>query len=173
MNKKYDYKVGEIHNLMKVEKIYRKDNRLYVDCICIKCSRKKTIRACDLYNDRCNSCLCKLKKHGMNQTKIYSIFHNMKDRCLNPNNHAYHNYGGRGISICNEWLEENGFISFYNWAINNGYKEGLSIDRINIEGNYEPNNCRWITLGENVALSNVQHPRIKRKIVEPESTIES
>ena len=107
----------------------------------------------------------------MNQSKIYSIYHNMKDRCLNPNNHAYDNYGGRGIKICEKWLNENGFINFYNWAILNGYKEGLSIDRINID--YEPTNCRWITVGENVALSNVQHPRIKRKAIEPQSTIES
>lgn len=167
MNKKYDYKVGEIYNLMKVQKIYRKNNRIYSDCKCIKCGKLKTLRASDLYNSKANSCQCQTIKHGMNQSKIYSIYHNIKDRCLNPNNHAYHNYGGRGITICEEWLNKDGFINFYNWAIKNGYKEGLSIDRKNIEGNYEPTNCRWITLGENVALSNIQHPRIKRKVIEP------
>ncbi len=173
MNKKYEYKIGEIYNLMKIKKIYRKNNRIYTDCKCIKCGKIKTLRASDLYNDKANSCRCQVVKHGMNQSKIYSIYHNMKDRCLNPNNHAYDNYGGRGIKICEKWLNENGFINFYNWAILNGYKEGLSIDRINIEGNYEPTNCRWITVGENVALSNIQHPRIKRKAIEPQSTIES
>ena len=84
---------------------------------------------------------------------------NMKNRCTNPNVDAYKNYGGRGIKICEEWLGENGFINFYQWAFNNEYTEGLSIDRINIDGNYEPLNCRWITLGENVALSNKDHPR--------------
>ena len=173
MNKKYDYKVGEVYNLMMVQKIYRKNNRLYVDCKCIKCSKLKTLRASDLYNNKSNSCQCQIVKHGMNKSKIYSIYNNIKDRCLNPNNHAYHNYGGRGISICSEWFGENGFINFYNWAINNGYSDGLSIDRVDIEGNYEPNNCRWITLGENVALSNIQHPRIQRKVIESQSTIES
>lgn len=172
MNKKYDYKVGEIYNLMRVQKLYRKNNRIYADCKCIECGQLKTLRASDLYNNKFNSCKCQIVKHGMNQSKIYSIYHNMKDRCLNPNCHAYNNYGGRGIIICDEWLNEDGFINFYNWAINNGYKEGLSIDREDIEGNYEPSNCRWITLRENVALSNIQHPR-RRKIIEPQSTIES
>ena len=67
----------------------------------------------------------------------------MKQRCYNPKNHAYKYYGGRGIKICNKWL--NDFMSFYNWSINNGYAKGLSIDRINNNGNYEPNNCRWIS----------------------------
>lgn len=73
----------------------------------------------------------------------------MKQRCYNEKDKGYKNYGGRGIKICDEWLnKENGFINFYNWAINNGYKEGLSIDRINNDGNYEPNNCRWATTRE-------------------------
>lgn len=173
MNQKYNYEIGHIYNLMELQRIYRKNNRIYADCVCIKCGKKKTLRASDLYNNNANSCRCQVIKHNMNQSKIYSVYHNIKDRCLNPNNHAYHNYGGRGITICQEWLGENGFINFYNWSITHGYQEGLSIDRKNIEGNYEPNNCRWITLGENVALSNIQHPRIKRKVIKPQSTIES
>ena len=162
MNKKYNYEIGNIHNLMKIKNLYRKNNRLYADCECILCKEDKTIRASDLFNQKANSCRCQVIKHGLNKSKIYSIYHNMKDRCLNPNNHAYKNYGGRGIIVCNEWLGENGFTNFYNWSMANGYSEGLSIDRENINGNYEPNNCRWITLGENVALSNIQHPRKKK-----------
>ena len=71
----------------------------------------------------------------------------MKARCYNANNPYYYNYGGRGISICDEWL--NDFSSFYNWAVNNGYKDTLFIDRINNNGNYEPSNCRWVTPKEN------------------------
>ena len=70
----------------------------------------------------------------------------MKTRCYNPKFIYYNNYGGRGIKICDEWL--NDFGKFYDWTINNGYKEGLTIDRINNDGNYEPSNCRWITRAE-------------------------
>ena len=67
----------------------------------------------------------------------------MKQRCNNPNAGKFPQYGGRGISVCKEWSDN--FLSFFSWATENGYKEGLSIDRINPDGNYEPDNCRWTT----------------------------
>ena len=70
----------------------------------------------------------------------------MKQRCLNPNKHNYHRYGGRGIQVCKEWLRSAPFIE---WALNNGYQDNLTIDRIDNDGNYEPSNCRWITNEEN------------------------
>lgn len=90
-------------------------------------------------------------KNGLSNTRLRYIYDNMKSRCYNKNNKGYKNYGGRGITICKEWLDkENGFENFYNWAINNGYKEDLSIDRINVNGNYEPKNCRWATFEEQI-----------------------
>lgn len=86
--------------------------------------------------------------HGLTNTILYSKYCSMKERCTNPNYKYFHRYGGRGIKVCEEWLGKNGFINFYNWAIRNGYdsnKKGYeqSLDRINVDGNYEPNNCRW------------------------------
>lgn len=87
-------------------------------------------------------------KHGMVGTSIYYIYGNMKKRTMNPNDSRYEDYGGRGIKICEEWLGNNGFINFYKWSLENGYQDGLSIDRVDVNGNYEPSNCRWITMEE-------------------------
>ena len=70
----------------------------------------------------------------------------MKQRCYGKNVKSYKYYGARGITICDEW--KNDFMSFYNWAMNNGYQDNLTIDRINVNGNYEPSNCRWCTVLE-------------------------
>lgn len=86
------------------------------------------------------------RKHGLEGTRIYRIWQGMKKRCSCKKYWAYKHYGGRGITICEDW--KNNFAAFHNWATNNGYKEHLTIDRINVDGNYEPKNCRWATWKE-------------------------
>lgn len=86
--------------------------------------------------------------HGQSKTRLFKIWKGMKNRCYNPNNSAYKMYGGRGVTVCKEWA--NDFQPFYDWAMSNGYTEKLSIDRIDVNGNYEPSNCRWATQKDQV-----------------------
>ena len=95
---------------------------------------------------RDKSCGCHWIKHGGEGTKLYKVWAGMKQRILNPNSKFYGNYGGRGITICPEWA--NDYIAFRDWALNNEYKEGLFIDRVNPDENYEPSNCRFLTKTE-------------------------
>ena len=93
-----------------------------------------------------NSVIKKKRFHGMPNTKLFWLWCDMKKRCVTPSYDHYDRYGGRGISVCEEWKED--FMNFYNWSMENGYEDGLSIDRIDVDGNYEPSNCRWIPLKE-------------------------
>ena len=96
------------------------------------------------------------KTHGLvGTTRIYSIWTSMKTRTTNVNDRDYPNYGGRGITICEEW--KNDVKSFYDWAMSNGYSDELSIDRIDNDGNYEPNNCRWV--GDTIQARNQRIPK--------------
>lgn len=81
----------------------------------------------------------------MSNTRLYKCWIDMKSRCLNPNNKWHYRYGGRGITVCDEWLE---FLPFYEWSIANGYSDNLTIERIDNDGNYEPSNCKWCTQHE-------------------------
>lgn len=128
-------------------------------CRC-KCGTEKEVQKKHLLSGNSTSCGClrnqkqseKMKannpcvvKHNMHKAKIYGIWCNVKNRCYNSNNAKYQYYGGRGIGVCDEWQE---FEPFKEWALSNGYKDGLTIDRIDCDGNYEPSNCRWITIQE-------------------------
>ena len=124
---------------------------LYWNCIC-DCGNKKSIDSYTIRTGQSQSCGCygieQRRKsttiHGLSKGRLKRIYYNMRSRCLNPNTPKFHNYGGRGITICDEWMS--GLQVFVEWALNNGYDEKLTLDRIDPDGNYEPSNCRWVDI---------------------------
>lgn len=112
------------------------------------CGKEKIIDKINVTSGQQKSCGCQsIKlKHGLTNTRLHKIWVGMKSRCYDKNKKCYPNYGGKGIKVCDLW--KNDFMSFYKWANENGYKEGLTIDRINSSGDYCPENCRWVTRTE-------------------------
>lgn len=135
----------------------RSKNRLSRwDCLC-SCGARVSVLTSSLRSGETKSCGCLKKElvakknrqnstHGDSKTRIYRIWAGVKSRCTNPNTHEFPRYGGRGIFVCSEWLHD--FTAFKTWALASGYQDNLTIDRINNDLGYSPDNCRWVTMAE-------------------------
>lgn len=130
--------------------------RTYYYCKC-ECGKLKTVRSDSLIDGTVRSCGCMKREqnliniehahtHKQSGTRLYEIWQGMRARCYRSTDTRYHRYGGRGITMCDEW--KNDFIAFYNWSNANGYSDLLSIDRVDNDGKYEPSNCKWSTMEE-------------------------
>lgn len=154
-NRRFTDLTGRKFGRLTVREYYGKDkysHNLWL-CYC-ECGKASIVESAALTSGKSRSCGCwqiestikRSSTHGKTHNRIYRIYAHMKSRCYVPTNKNYVDYGGRGISVCDEWL--NDFQKFYDWAIANGYKDNLTIDRIDVNRNYEPDNCRWATYKE-------------------------
>lgn len=139
------------------------NRKTYWLCRC-DCGNEFWINRYSIVHRRQNYCE-KCKPAGVRNNPLYHIYHGIKQRCYNPKNPRYEHYGGKGVVMCDEWLN-GGFSAFEEWALSNGYKAGanLSVDRINSCGNYCPENCEWVTVSENTRRGDIGRAKAHTKL---------
>ena len=161
MPKKKDLAGIRFGSLVAVRDAGKKNGSYVWECMC-DCGNVTFVCVRKLSNGHTRSCGCLRRdgtrkpsyNHGLSNTRLYRIWCNLKTRCLNPHSDNYAFYGGKGVSVCEEWLHD--FQTFYDWAMGNGYEDNLTIDRKDSNGDYCPQNCQWITQSENATRANVK-----------------
>lgn len=156
--RKIDVKPGDRYGRLTIAKeVEKRGLYRFFECLCYcgQCKiipmyslRKGSIVSCGCFHDEQNKkprISQRTENYGLTNTRLYSIWCGMRKRCNNANSHGYMYYGGKGVSVCPEW---NRFKAFHDWSMSHGYTDSLTIDRIDVNGNYEPANCRWITIQE-------------------------
>ena len=150
---------GEKYNYLTVIKEVERKGKYIRRWLCeCDCGKMTEVNQGDLRNSHIKSCGCLHKKaitkHGFYKHPVYNIICDMIRRCYNPNDTGYKWYGAKGITVCKEWKDDHG--AFVKWALSNGWKKGLQIDRANNKLGYSPNNCRFVTNSENSANQSMQ-----------------
>lgn len=149
--------------LVAIRSHHNDGKREYWECKC-DCGNTVIVRKSHLRAGKILSCKCQRKENsikalstvrGLSKTRLHRIWQNMRNRCYYKNLPEFKYWGGRGITVCNEW--KNSFLAFYDWSMANGYNDNLSIDRIDVDGNYCPDNCRWATAAEQQKNRRVNH----------------
>lgn len=160
MGKEKKLKNQRFGRLVVVEKIGVVNHRVLWKCVC-DCGNECNVTTHDLTSGKKKSCGCLKREnksmyiHGKSKERIHKEWRGILHRCKNPSASHYENYGGRGITVCDEWKED--FMVFYEWSMQNGYADNLTLDRKDNDKGYSPDNCRWVTHMENC------HNRGKRK----------
>jgi hypothetical protein len=160
-NRVVDLTGRKFGKLTVVDIAYLKNRHIYWNCLC-ECGNTKivngiglkrgTTKSCGCYN---RECLSNRKIHGLSKRRIHNIWCGMKARCYNPHVQCFSHYGGRGIQVCDQWLHDS--KAFIDWSMSHGYTDELSIDRTDVNGDYEPDNCRWASKGEQARNTTQNH----------------
>lgn len=156
VNPKYKDYIGQKYNHWTIIDISTRPKLCGIEFICkCDCGTIRTIQLSSLIRNKTKSCGCINRVNYDTKSSLYKIYLHMKGRCYCKTDKKYKNYGKRGIKICKEWLED--YNVFLNWSIKNGYKEGLSIERIDVNGDYKPDNCKFISISEQTKNKTTSH----------------